>query len=70
MLGRRNSTIANKDVRRVSRPVQMLFHIHTSGVGALIQDAKPRIMVEEAGHAQALLFTCWTAVPDQSGCRQ
>jgi hypothetical protein len=39
-------------------PVQMLLDVYAGCVGTLIQDAKPGVVEEEPGHANALLLTC------------
>ncbi len=46
------------DAQGCSLLVQMLLHIYTGGVGALIQYCELGAVVEQSSHAQALLLTC------------
>ena len=53
----RSQGLVSTDYQHES-PVQMLLNVYAGCVGTLIQDAKPGVVEEEPGHANALLLTC------------
>lgn len=51
-------------------PVEVLLHIDTGGIGALVQDAKFGVLEEQPRHAHPLLLACSQPPQDTPYSRQ